>query len=179
MMKLKQWSCLRILCCICNINSCFSEEVKRKIESLKAYYRCQKKRKRKQVHQDKKKWPFFERIHSFLGVVQYNASTVTSSGSVDGDGHLVVSSHYLFWHPIFKCSPALAMVSFLTVTLSTCLQVTWRSGGSVQSDSIFLLKPPKLLSPFYCKALLASSPQVLLDKIQSDQLLSLPHLQSS
>ena len=39
------------------------------------------------------------------------------------------------------------MVSFLTVILSTCLQLTWRSGGSVQSDSIYLLKPPKLLSP--------------------------------
>ena len=30
----------------------------------------------------------------------------------------------------------------------------------------------------YCSALLAGSPQVLLDKIQSDKLLSLPHLQS-
>ena len=135
MMKLKQWSCLRILCCICNINSCFSEEVKRKIESLKAYCRCQKKkRKRKQVQQDqqqkkkkRKKGPFFERIHSFLGVFQYNASTVTSSGSVDGDGHLVVSSHYLTSY--FQVQPSLGngiiFDSHIVNLLTSYLEVRW------------------------------------------------------
>ena len=50
--------------------------------------------------------------------------------------------------------------------------LTWRSGGSVQSDTIFLLTPPTLVSSLVlsrlddCNALLAGSPQVLLDKIQ-------------
>ena len=54
------------------------------------------------------------------------------------------------------------LVSFLTAGLhwrnrwtNSVNWHTWRSGGSVQCDSIFLLKPPKL-----------SFPQVILDKIQ-------------
>ena len=50
---------------------------------------------------------------------------------------------------------------------------TWRSGGSVQSDSILLLKPSKLSFPLLFSPgliiimlCLLSSPQVLLDKIQ-------------
>ena len=49
--------------------------------------------------------------------------------------------------------------------------LTWISGRSVQSDGIFLLKPPKLVSLLvlsrfdYCNALLAGSPWVLLDKL--------------
>ena len=50
--------------------------------------------------------------------------------------------------------------------------LVWRAGGSVQSDSIFLLKLPELISSLvlsgldYCSAVFAGSPQVLLDKIQ-------------
>ena len=54
--------------------------------------------------------------------------------------------------------------------------LTRRSGGSGQSDSIFLLKPPKLVSYLvlswldYCNAFLASPLQVPIVKIvKSDQ----------
>ena len=49
---------------------------------------------------------------------------------------------------------------------------TWRPGGSVQSDTIFALKPPNLSFPVvlsrldHCNGLLAGSPRVLLEKIQ-------------
>ena len=56
--------------------------------------------------------------------------------------------------------------------------------GSIQSDSIFestitLVSSLVLSRLDYCNALLAGPPQVLLDKIKSDELLSSPHLQSS
>ncbi|KAL8602335.1 hypothetical protein ACOMHN_022848 [Nucella lapillus] len=66
------------------------EDVKRKIDSLRAYYRKQKKRSRElaangSVAYGKKVWPLYDRIHSFLGGVQYSRPSLANSQMDDDD----------------------------------------------------------------------------------------------
>ncbi|XP_025085203.1 uncharacterized protein LOC112558763 [Pomacea canaliculata] len=55
-----------------------AEDVRRKVESVKAYYR-KLKNKRRAGSTSGKTWVFFDRIHGFLGCVTYNTSTVKNS----------------------------------------------------------------------------------------------------
>lgn len=89
----------------------FSEDVRRKVESVKAYYR-KLKNKRRAGSTSGKTWVFFDRIHGFLGCVTYNTSTVKNSDA----GETLSVSCLLHLLCVLPSAFLACLLSFLTTS---------------------------------------------------------------